>query len=276
MHQERYRESLYKRARNTILRKALLSPQSLTIIGVALVCSAGGVGFLGASPVVWLLFGIIAELVYLTATLSDPAVGAIAVGEMFVQQYNLAEIQNYHSRQRLQQALEYYDGIHRIALQHGGATRVQIEATLSEINDWLGQIYKLARRIDSYEASELIRRDRSRVPNELNALRLRLDKETDERVKVELGEAVRLKETQLANLQALETNVRRADIQLDNTLAALGTIFAQIQVVDSKDVDGRRAHRLRQEIQDEVLSLKDTIEAIDDVQSTGSNLYALS
>jgi hypothetical protein len=89
-----------------------------------------------------------------------------------------------------------------------------------------------------------------------------------------LEETIRLKETQLSNLKMLETNVKRADIQLDNTLTALGTVYAQVQLLDSKEVDGRRAHRLRQEIQDEVLSLKDTIEALDDVQATSS--YAVS
>ena len=74
-------------------------------------------------------------------------------------------------------------------------------------------------------------------------------------------------ETQLNTLRALETKIRRADVQLDNTVAALGTIFTQIQLLDAKEVDGRRANRLREEIRDEVSALKDTIEALDDVQA---------
>ena len=111
-----------------------------------------------------------------------------------------------------------------------------------------------------------------RVPNELQAHRLRLDKEQDERVKVELRDAIRSKELQLSHLRDLEANVKRADVQLDNTLAALGTIYTQIQLLDAKSVDGRSTNRLRQEIVDEVLSLKDTLEALEEVQATG--MYA--
>jgi hypothetical protein len=274
MARENPKTALQRQARNTILRQALLKPQSLMIIAVALLAAIFGISFLGAPPAVWLAFGLIGELIYLTATLSDPRANAAAVNTLFTRHYDLADIKNHHARQRMEQALEYYDNIRQATRLHGGAMRAQIEATLSEVNDWVEQVYKLARRIDSFEASDLVQRDRVRVPNELNALRLRLEKETNDKVKVELRETIRLMETQLAHLQDLETHIQRADLQLDNTLAALGTIFAQIQLLDAKSVDGGRARRLRQEIQDEVSSLKDTIEAIDDVQSTTS-LYAM-
>ena len=38
-----------------------------------------------------------------------------------------------------------------------------------------------------------------------------------------------------------------------------------MQLIDSKEVDGSRAQRLRSEIQDEIASLSDTISAMDDV-----------
>jgi len=63
--------------------------------------------------------------------------------------------------------------------------------------------------------------------------------------------------------------MKRAGIQLYNTLAALGTLYAQVQVIDSKDMDSARARRLRDEIHDEVAELQDTILAMDEVYSTG-------
>lgn len=63
--------------------------------------------------------------------------------------------------------------------------------------------------------------------------------------------------------------MKRAGLQLDNTLAALGTLYAQVQVIDSKDMDSARARRLRDEIHDEVAELQDTILAMDEVYSTG-------
>jgi len=44
-------------------------------------------------------------------------------------------------------------------------------------------------------------------------------------------------------------------------------VYAQLQLIDSKDLDSARAKRLQEEIHDEVMSLQDTISAIDEVQS---------
>jgi hypothetical protein len=105
------------------------------------------------------------------------------------------------------------------------------------------------------------------VPQDLESLRRRLERESDQGVRTELEEAIQTKETQLANLRSLENNIKRADIQLDHTLSALGTVYAQMQLIDSKDVGSSRTQRLHEEIRDEVASLQDTISAIDEVQS---------
>jgi hypothetical protein len=264
------RFSPQKQAKRAIVRSALFSPQSATIAVVSIIGFTMEISVLGLVPGFWLALGAAGILAYLWATITDPNAVSGVVSRMFEREYNPIDIRNLRARQRLQQALEYVQNIQRLGQQHGGALRTQIEATVSEIDDWVEQIYKIARRIDIYEDNTLINRDRARVPNELNMLRQRLENEPDARVKTELEGTMRLKETQLSNLKMLETNIKRADIQLDNTLAALGTIYAQVQLLDSKEVDGRRANRLRQEIQDEVLSLKDTIEALDDVQATSS------
>ncbi len=265
------RQTPAKQARSMLLRSALMSPQSASIMIVALLGFGLNISFLGLPTALWLVFGMVGMLVYVMATLSDPNAITEAVDRLFIHQFNPADIRNLRARQRLQQALEYVDNIQKLGLQQGGAMRVQIDSTVSEIRDWVEQIYKVARRIDLYEDNTLINRDRARVPDDLKVLQQRLKNETDERVKAELQETIRLKETQLSNLKALDTNIKRADIQLENTITALGTIYAQVQLLDAKEVDGRRTSRLRQDIRDEVLSLKDTIEALDEVQS--SNQY---
>lgn len=262
--------SPYRQARSMVIQGALRSPQSLSLILVALLGFSLSISVLGGPPALWLLFGALGVLIFLLTSLTDPRAVAAAYDRMMLGQYNPNDIKNLRARHRLQQALEYVENIQRLGAQRGGAMRTQIEATVSDVHEWLEQIYKIARRIDLYEENSLINRDRARVPDELKLLHQRLANETDERVKEELQETIRLRETQLSNLRALEINIKRADIQLDNTLAALGTIYAQVQLIDSKEVDGRRTTRLRQEIHDEVLSLKDTIEALDDVQNLNS------
>jgi hypothetical protein len=185
---------------------------------------------------------------------------------MLQDQFDPNDIRNPAARERLKRALDYHRLIGEAARKHTGPMRMSIESTASEINDWIEQIYTLARRMDSFESDQVINRDRRMVPHDLKNLRRRLEIEQDSRVQDELKEAIQTKETQLANLRALENNIKRADIQLDHTLSALGTVYAQVQIIDASKVDSARTQRLQQDIREEVLSLQDAIAAIDEVQ----------
>ncbi|MCI0714483.1 MAG: hypothetical protein L0154_30295 [Chloroflexi bacterium] len=265
---------LRRRAGRAIFRNAVISPQSLSILVIALMGVLLNISFLGLDPAAWLIFGAIAELLYVGFTFSDPHAASAAVSRMFRREFDPRTVRNQHARQRLEQALEYYNQMSRLAAQTSGARRVQMDATISRVDDWIESIYRIAHRIDNYEENDLINRDRLRVPNDLKVMRQRLSSEPDESIREEIEESIRMKETQWRNLQDLDAYVKRADVQLDATLTALGTIFAQLQLMDSKAIDNSRAARLKEKIDEEVLSLRDTIDTIDDVQA--HSLYTLS
>ncbi len=268
------RSDLQRRARTAIFRSAILSPQSLSLGLISTLGAGLGIGFLGINPIGWLVFGAVAEIAYLGTTLTDTQANTRAVAQMFQREYNPAEIKNRHARQRMEQSLEYYRNMQELAATTNGARRVQIDSTISEVDDWVEQIFRIAKRIDNFQENTLIARDRLRVPDEIKMLQQRLAREADGGIQVELNDAIRIKQTQLQNLEALDTNIRRADIQLDNTLSALATVYTQLQLLDSKSIQGGRAHRIKEEINNEVLSLRDMVEAIDDVQTSSSYMVS--
>jgi hypothetical protein len=215
----------------------------------------------------WLVFGVIAEAIYLWATLTDPVASQQAVARMLMERYDPNDIKNLSARQRLQKALEYKKSIDAFAARQTGALKVSLSQTASEINDWIELIYRLAKAIDTFEANSIIERDRRAVPTELENLKRRLNVETDPEVRAELEEAIEIRQRLLDNLQSIANSVKRTDIKLDNTLAQLSTVYAQMQLLDSRALDSGRAQRLRSEIQEEIASLSDTIHAMDDVYS---------
>ncbi len=75
---------------------------------------------------------------------------------------------------------------------------------------------------------------------------------------------------QLATIETLDDTIGRAELQLENSLTNLGTIYSQTMLVDAKDIDSGRAKRLRQEITDEVTELHDVLQAMDEVYSAES------
>ncbi|WP_162909175.1 hypothetical protein [Aggregatilinea lenta] len=262
------KDDLRDRAWGAIVSTAFFSVESAVIIALALVLFG-----LGYAPFefwqnwFWLVFGAVAEAAYMIATVTDPNAAAKAVDHMLSDRFDPGDIRNLIARDRLKRALEYRRLIGETAQQRGGVMRLGLQQTADEVTDWIEQIYLLARRMDAFEENAIINRDRRMAPQELANLRRRLNIEQDPGVKAELEEAIQTKEAQIANLRSLENSLKRADIQLDHTLSALGTVYAQVQLIDTKDIDSARAQRLQQEIKDEVLSLQDTISAIDEVQS---------
>ncbi len=262
------REEMRGRAWQAILSAAFFSVESAVIVALAIVLfGLGYQPFEWWHAAYWLIFGALAEALFVGVSLTDPKAAQRAISDMLSEKFDPGDIQNPSARERLNRALEYRRLILESAAKHSGAMRHNIESTASEITTWIEQIYTLARRMDTFEEDEIISRDRRLVPYDLDNLRRRLKAEDAPNVRAELEDAIQTKETQLANLRNLENSIKRADIQLDHTLSALGTVYAQVQLIDAKDVDSARAQRLQSDIRDEVMSLQDTISAIDEVQS---------
>ncbi len=262
------REQLRNRAWQTIVKTAFFSLESAVIIALTIVLFG-----LGYKPFdwwqtgFWLIFGVLAEALYLGVTITDPKSAERAVHTMLTERFDPNDIKNPVARDRLKRALEYRRLIGEAAATHGSAMRHHIEATASELDSWIEQIYRLAQRMDDFEENNVINRDRRMVPQEIKNLENRLKVEQDPVVRAELEDALQAKRTHEANLRALESNIKRADIQLDHTLSALGTVYAQVQRIGAKEVDSARTERLRENVREEVLSLEDTLSALDEVHS---------
>lgn len=215
----------------------------------------------------WIVAGLIAEAALVVSAITDPNASAEAVAREFEGKYDLRQIKNPVSRKRLEDALEYRRNMLNLANQHSGAMRTQLQQTIADVNDWIGQMYDVALHIDNFEGNELVERDRRMVPQQLEKVQIRLKQETDPGVQKDLKEQADRLQLQIDNLNSTANSVKRADIQLDSTLSSLGTIYAQMSLLGTKDVDSSRAQRLRQDIKDEVSGLQDTIEAMDEVQA---------
>ncbi len=214
----------------------------------------------------WLVGGLIAEGALIVSTITDPDAATAALAREFETRYDLSKIKSSVSRTRVQRAVEYRKNMLALAQQHDGAMRSQLQQTSNDINDWIGHMYDLALHIDAFESNELVERDRRAVPQQIEKARIRLSREDDPQIRTDLEGQIALLERQAEALNATTNSIKRAEIQLDNTLSSVATIYAQMSQLGTKEVDSSRAQRLRLEIQDEIASLQDTIVALDEVQ----------
>jgi hypothetical protein len=218
----------------------------------------------------WLVLGGAAESALIWSTLTDPEETQQAMAREFESKYDLSVVRNNVSRERLRTAMEYRRNMLQLIKRHSGAMRTQFRDTIDDVNEWIAAMYELALHIDSFENNDLVMRDMRSVPQQIEKVKIRIERESDPRVRDDLERQLKLLEQQRVNLEQTQNSVKRAEIQLESTLSSLGTMYAQMSLLGTKSgVDGRTQQRLRLEIQDEVNSLQDTIDAMDEVQMQG-------
>ena len=84
-------------------------------------------------------------------------------------------------------------------------------------------------------------------------------------VQKDLDQVLASKQKQWQMLQSLDTRMKQAELQLEQSLTALATVYSQVQLVDARDVDSHRSDRLRADIQEQIERLNDLVSSINEV-----------
>lgn len=214
----------------------------------------------------WPVLGLIGEIAVVVSSLTDKAEQQKAVESLFRAKYNTGGLRDRSLRAKLDEAEEYRKRIQQaIDQQRSGVLRDRLVDTTTQVYDWIANMVLLARRIDAYRNDNIIKRDRETVPREIKELDARRKLESNPRVLSQMETTLASKQQLQQNLEELDNRMERADLQLDHSLAALGTMYSQTLLIGSKEVDSDRADRLRDDIRDEVTALQDIVEALNDV-----------
>ncbi len=147
----------------------------------------------------WLVGGAIAEGALIYSTMTDPEAADEALAREFESQYDIGEIRNAKSRDLLRSALEYRRSMLVLVRRHHGALRSSLRQTVSDVNDWIDHMYRLAQHIDAFESNELVERDMRTVPQQIDRVKARIDRESDEAIKREYERQLQQLEQQWAN-----------------------------------------------------------------------------
>jgi hypothetical protein len=147
----------------------------------------------------------------------------------------------------------------------GAANHRQTRELAAHLQPWTASIVDLAQRIENFRQNNLISRDLEEVPRSIASLDERLAVETDPAIRIELERALTSRRQQLAALEKLQRNIQMAEVKIENTISILGTIYSQILAGQSTEHIARH-RRLLTQIDEEVLALKDHLEALEEVK----------
>lgn len=222
----------------------------------------------------WPLLGVLALSAIVYSSFTDAATSARVVQDILRARFNVNRIRDQALRTDLESALDYHRHIEAyVRGQRDSALRARLDDVADQLVDWLSNMYRLASRLDVYRFDALLARERAVVPDELKSLAERRQKETDPVVQRDLDEVMASKQKQLQTLRSLDTRMKQAELQLEQSLTALATVYSQVQLLDAQDVDSSRSDRLRADIQEQIERLNDLVSRINEVydyQSPGS------
>lgn len=261
------RSELHKKTRNAILQYAFLRWESAVVVAGTILLT----GFLPRPFSWWPKWGWpvlglagLAAVVY--SSLTDAETSARLLKELLRRQFDPRTISGPDLRQDVETALEYQRQIEaNVRGRRPGVLRDRLEDTADQLSEWISNIYRLTVRLDAYRGDALLAKDREKVPRELETLAARHESETDAAVQRELDEVLESKRRQWQTLQALDVRIRQAELQLEQSLTALATVYGQVQLIDAQDVDSGRADRVTTDIVEQVQRLNDLVISINEV-----------
>jgi len=167
---------------------------------------------------------------------------------------NLSQAQGYKTQ--IQHAL-------RTASSQGHA--VQQQRLAAQIDIWVEAVQELEQRLAELRQNDLIYRDLTLVPRAIEKLEAQLVAETDTATRRQLARALTNRRQQLASLELLQNTIRRAEIQIEDTLSRLGTIYSQLLTGQSTRYVADYG-RLSTDIDEEVDRLQDRLAALREVK----------
>lgn len=266
-----FREELEQRSARAILARSIYRWESAAIIGLTLVLAVlVPHPFPFWEPWFWVILGALGETALVWTSVTDPEFRAQAVAEMFREKFQPKSIKNKGLAQRVQKALEYRDRIDAvIQTSREGVLRDHLRDVSQGTTDWMESIFRLAQRLDAYEADTMIHQDLQSLPAAIENLKKRLALEDSDAVKRQISQTIAQKQIQMDNLNKLQNVMERAQFQLESTITAMGTVYSQVMILGARDVGSGRAERLQQDIADQVTALQDVVHTVDEVYQTG-------
>jgi hypothetical protein len=264
---------LRQRTRGKLIENALINLPSALIIGAAILLVGLGVQIpvLGAPPfnippVGWLVPLAPAWLAVVASRLTNQKAGEQAVSQVMREQFDVSQLGSTSLRANVSQAVAYRERIDKaVARFTDSAMQNRMQDVANQVEEWVRNIYTLSSRLDAYHNDSIIKADLANVPDSIKKLKYRLNNEADEGIRQELSGTIERRQAQYNSLLKLDTTMDRAELQLENTLTALGTVYSQMLLIDARDVDSSKTQRLRDNILDQVHSLQDVLTSMDEV-----------
>jgi len=176
------------------------------------------------------------------------------------------ELVNNSLQEHLAKARAYKTQIDAVVQANSNKSlQMYLRDLATQVQSWVQSIEELAQRVDAFERNSLIHHDLESVPVSIKKLEDQLAQETDPATRTDLERTLQNRKNQLAALQKLQNTMKRAEIKIERTLSALGTIYPQLLTGQSTNQVADYS-RITSEVSEEIRTLRDHLDALEEVK----------
>jgi len=146
---------------------------------------------------------------------------------------------------------------------HNQAQHAQLAEQLAA---WVMMLQTLSQHLTKLQQDPLWQQDLAAVPRTIATLQRRLPHETNPMLREQLTHSLHNHQQQLILLAGLQNSIQQTEAQIANTLALLGTMYAQLLTTQSTHQTADYS-RLTTDVTEEVARLQDRLEALQEVKA---------
>ncbi len=264
-------EEVKEKARKSVASYALYRPESAAVLAFTILMV--GLSFLDLSWYpgewwIWLLFGIVAQSTIILSTLRDDKFYADTLDELLQEQneFEIEQLRTEKLQERIRKAQYYHRKVIQEIKREEDAVDDYLLDMVRNFEDWITHLYHLAKGLDAYWHDPVIARDLKTVPRELKKLKqIRDEKRHDSQIQADLEKTIANKQAHWETLQKINQAMQKTELQMEDTLTAMGDFYSKIVLLGSKDADKGRAQRLQADMTEQIRALEDISHTMDEV-----------
>ena len=279
MNRDQLSRGMQEQVRKSLLSYSIFRPESAAVIALTLILvtlSVLGLSWFPGTWWMWLAFGLVGEGLVVFSSLRDPRFYQQVMDEVFHERFDVRRLHNPDLRQKVNKALDYREQIaQEIDRKKDDVLDEYLRDTAHGLEDWIAQVYRLALGLDD-DKDAMIARELQSVQQEITRYKAELVRQKGTAVQEDVEKTISLKQAQQTALSSLRDTREKARLQLEDTLSAISTVYTQVVLLGSKDVNSAQAQRLQQDMVDQVQALQDTSDAMDEVYQTSGMQPAVS
>lgn len=247
-----------------LIQQALLRWENAVLIALAILLTAFMPQPFDFWPVWgWGLLALIGVIAITLSSLGEPSIQSAAIDDLLYTEYNPAEIKTPTLRASFLQSLKYRHTIDQMIGQAAdGVVKTRLSDLSDKVNQWTSYIYELAKMLDEYQRDPMLSKDTAGIQADMARVQSGMASQTNQGVLQESKNLIASKQKYLQTAQALKEKMQAASMQLEQSLDSMATIYTQLKLLETRDLDSVNTQAIDHDIDEQVNRMGDLIDGL--------------